>query len=437
MNRPDFDSIKTYEEFKKYTWYRNELSEICRDHGLFFVGTEKKLNKVIEAYFNGVKIPPRRTWYSNTTLNSFVNENGVMIPLNLFLTALAVFLLVKGIINFAEDPDEAYYALYLSFGVPCLIIAVMGIQVDKDIEFFRSYRPICGDKRFSRAQVDEQANSGSTVYLGYDNILLAPDMLIGVTKGITAVSYEDIASLRVKQCWHSRSVGTGRKRKSFEYYTYKIIVKTKKGRRLVISDCNLDPEAAVKYIYEHCRKYNPDVKLLAMKKSVFAPDDSVKEVTYANRLKNDVENAMKNMYITKISVDEDLKKRFIRFHLLKHFSLIPKAALVSAVAAVVLYFLLSPSSLSGYVLLIIGALLFPGCMALIFLSTLRSVLKGDMDFYSAEVVHKDENGYTLRGIDFNKIDYIKKLKPAREPDVGEWVILARLADGFSLIADNK
>ena len=25
MRRPDFDSIKTYEEFKKYKWYRDEL----------------------------------------------------------------------------------------------------------------------------------------------------------------------------------------------------------------------------------------------------------------------------------------------------------------------------------------------------------------------------------------------------------------------------
>ena len=29
MQRPDFDDIKTYEEFVKYYWYREELIKIC------------------------------------------------------------------------------------------------------------------------------------------------------------------------------------------------------------------------------------------------------------------------------------------------------------------------------------------------------------------------------------------------------------------------
>ena len=34
MQRPDFDDIKTYEEFIKYYWYREELIKICKDRGL-------------------------------------------------------------------------------------------------------------------------------------------------------------------------------------------------------------------------------------------------------------------------------------------------------------------------------------------------------------------------------------------------------------------
>ena len=62
MKRSEFDSIKTYAEFKKYKWTWNDLVSICKEHGLKYQGTEEKLLKVIEAYFNGVKIPPKRNW---------------------------------------------------------------------------------------------------------------------------------------------------------------------------------------------------------------------------------------------------------------------------------------------------------------------------------------------------------------------------------------
>ncbi|MBO7605049.1 MAG: hypothetical protein J6S61_01095, partial [Elusimicrobiaceae bacterium] len=66
-------------------------------HGLLFVGTEKKLNKVIEAYFNGEKIPPRRNWYTNMVLNSFVNENGVMMLFTLGIYACFYTLKSNGV----------------------------------------------------------------------------------------------------------------------------------------------------------------------------------------------------------------------------------------------------------------------------------------------------------------------------------------------------
>ena len=102
MARPRFDSIKTYEEFKKYKWNREELRQICMDRGLLFVGSEKKLNKVIEAYFNGVKIPPQRNWYTNIVLSRFVNENGVMMNINLVMLIISFFNdMISNIIGFA------------------------------------------------------------------------------------------------------------------------------------------------------------------------------------------------------------------------------------------------------------------------------------------------------------------------------------------------
>ncbi|MBO6205532.1 MAG: hypothetical protein J6O73_01210 [Lachnospiraceae bacterium] len=60
MDRPDFDSIKTYEEFSKYYWYRDELIAICKAHGLKTPSGKIELNKVIEAWFRGEKILPEK-----------------------------------------------------------------------------------------------------------------------------------------------------------------------------------------------------------------------------------------------------------------------------------------------------------------------------------------------------------------------------------------
>ena len=60
MERPDFESFKTYEEFIRYYWYREELIKICRAHGLKADGSKIELLKVLEAYFAGEKILPEK-----------------------------------------------------------------------------------------------------------------------------------------------------------------------------------------------------------------------------------------------------------------------------------------------------------------------------------------------------------------------------------------
>ena len=60
MERPEFDSIKSYDEFCRYYWYREELIKICREHGLKSNGSKIELNAVIKAYFSGEKILPEK-----------------------------------------------------------------------------------------------------------------------------------------------------------------------------------------------------------------------------------------------------------------------------------------------------------------------------------------------------------------------------------------
>ena len=61
MSHPEFSSIKSYEEFSKYYWYREELQKICRSLGLKSDGGKIELNKVIESYFNGEKLLPEKS----------------------------------------------------------------------------------------------------------------------------------------------------------------------------------------------------------------------------------------------------------------------------------------------------------------------------------------------------------------------------------------
>ena len=48
-----FEKISSFDEFNKYYWYRDALSQICRSLGLEYRGTKQELNDIIEQYFKG------------------------------------------------------------------------------------------------------------------------------------------------------------------------------------------------------------------------------------------------------------------------------------------------------------------------------------------------------------------------------------------------
>lgn len=53
MERPAFKEIKTFAEFSKYYWYREELQKICKSLGIKSSGMKAELNHVIEEYYKG------------------------------------------------------------------------------------------------------------------------------------------------------------------------------------------------------------------------------------------------------------------------------------------------------------------------------------------------------------------------------------------------
>ena len=54
--RPNFRDTKSFEEFSRYYWYREELAEICKSLELEYRCTKQELNHIIEQYFKGNRV---------------------------------------------------------------------------------------------------------------------------------------------------------------------------------------------------------------------------------------------------------------------------------------------------------------------------------------------------------------------------------------------
>ena len=70
-SRPEFDKITSFDEFTKYYWYREELSQICKSLGLEYRGTKQELNYIIEQYFKGNLI--KKSLIKNEKQSNFFN----------------------------------------------------------------------------------------------------------------------------------------------------------------------------------------------------------------------------------------------------------------------------------------------------------------------------------------------------------------------------
>lgn len=67
--KPKFEIFKSFEEFSKWYWYRDELIQICKELGTCFTGTKNELLNTIEEYFKGNIIKKK-------TSNQRVHYNG-------------------------------------------------------------------------------------------------------------------------------------------------------------------------------------------------------------------------------------------------------------------------------------------------------------------------------------------------------------------------
>ena len=76
--RPSFKDIESFEEFNKYYWYREELSQICKSLGLEYRCTKKELNYIIEQYFKGNRIEKSSSKAKKSKLESITLETPLL-----------------------------------------------------------------------------------------------------------------------------------------------------------------------------------------------------------------------------------------------------------------------------------------------------------------------------------------------------------------------
>lgn len=77
-NKPAFEGIRTYEEFSKYYWYREELAAICKGLGICASGYKAELNQRIKEYFReGLKSGIKEQSLRNTQMK---NKKGLQNP---------------------------------------------------------------------------------------------------------------------------------------------------------------------------------------------------------------------------------------------------------------------------------------------------------------------------------------------------------------------
>ena len=156
-------------------------------------------------------------------------------------------------------------------------------------------------------------------------------------------------------------------------------------------------------------------------------------MTEGDGVNSSVAKAVKEQSLMVVSVEEDIRKRFIAYHIRTALILIPES-LIAAVLAGGCIFIAGRflHTVRGAVI-ILPAVFFPLYAIYNLISVINTIRNNDIEFYSGEITGKDEKGYLLKGVSAYRFHFIRKMQPNPEPDAGAKVILARFHDSFSLV----
>lgn len=141
----------------------------------------------------------------------------------------------------------------LIFGITIWILVAMMMHWGGTLNLIKALRPSCGQTRYTPEEIDAQANMEGAIWVGGLGICLTSEIMIGTVKGVTAVKYDEIERIGVKSKLHVME-----KR---DYNTYRVVVKTINGKRLIFSDTKVIGFKGMDYdlIYKTCLEHNPHI----------------------------------------------------------------------------------------------------------------------------------------------------------------------------------
>lgn len=149
------------------------------------------------------------------------------------------------------------FAFFVCGGI-VLFFNIMLLCLSELPKLSRYRKPICGAVNYTEEDIDELANTESSVWLETLGIYLTPKIIVGTEIGIAAVEYGDIAKISIKSLKKGKDVWIyGVEVKNARH---QLIITTRDGKNIVFSDFKPDflSEDHNK-LYLTCREHNPDV----------------------------------------------------------------------------------------------------------------------------------------------------------------------------------
>ena len=151
----------------------------------------------------------------------------------------------------------------------------------------------------------------------------------------------------------------------------------------------------------------------------------------------DVKFTIKDMVgkqvLAPVTVSEELEKEFIKKSRSSSWKLLPVSIIVSVLVLTVIILLVYFLRLFIISTLALIAIAFPIFAVYNVFATAKAIRNEDYEFVTGEIVGKTDSGYQVRGLEEHNIN---PLIGKKEYDPGEKVIIARLNDELSIIAEK-
>lgn len=181
-----------------------------------------------------------------------------------------------------------------------------------------------------------------------------------------------------------------------------------------------------------------DIIVRAAGKAVIQITKIIPEATMARDTKWALKEAEEQGLISRITVEEDTKKKLLSNARAGSFKLLLGSIIFLAVAVIAAVLLVTLAHVIIYsvkmIILYIFAVALPFYAVYNIFATGRSIKNGDYDFYSGQIVTKTDSAYKVRGLEDLDLNYLAAFKPSEEPHQGNNTNIFRIGSDASLFS---